>query len=419
VNVGNNTDLAWSASSDTDRYQVWLRKGTDPFVLMGETDTPDFSLDPLDYDVTYTWVIRSYNICGSYTDSPWWTFTTVLEPGVTVIVPNGNELWYIGHDKAITWTSQNVTGNVRIDISRNNGLIWSTIVSNTANDGSYTWTVSGPVSAACRIRVTSIDFPAATDMSNRSFQIAEPYITILQPNGGEVWYAPDNEYIYWTSGGAAKAVAIEISRDNGSSWEFITKSTLNDGEYLWRVEGPAAKECFIRISDALLSDTSDSKFAIQQRQLTITSPNGGEVWRIEKPDYITWNSMNITGNVKIEISRDNGNNWLVIAASAANNGHYEWTAIEPASDQCLIQVSSLDYPYISDQSNNMFVSTYLSDINMDLIVESQDLSELADQWLDSGDQVSCTLTADLFGGNCKVDIFDFAMMASEWLNGAP
>ena len=420
VGVGNNTDLSWTASTDTDHYQVWLRKGSDPFVNMGETDTPEFSLDPLDYDATYTWVIRSYNICGGYTDSPLWTFTTVLEPSITVTAPNGGELWYTGQSKSITWTSQGVTGNVMIEISRDMGTTWLTIVSSTANDGIYTWPVAGPVSASCRIRITSIDFPTARDVSNGNFQIAEPYITVLQPNGGEVWYAPDNEYIYWRSGGSTKSVAIEISRDYGSTWDYITGSTLNDGEYLWQVEYPTSKDCFIRITDtSSMSDTSDSKFSISQRYIRVTSPNGGEVLRTGKTNFIHWQSNNITGNVKIEISRSGGSIWTTIISSTANDGNYEWVATEPVSADCLIRVTSLSFTAVSDVSDSSFICTYLSDINIDLMVEWDDLAELADQWLDNDDPGACSLSAELFGGDCEVDFADYSVMASEWLNGTP
>ncbi|HPS54516.1 MAG TPA: hypothetical protein PLP05_02865, partial [Sedimentisphaerales bacterium] len=320
----------------------------------------------------------------------------------------------------ISWTSQGITGNVSIQLTQNGGLSWSTIISNTADDGSYVWTVAGGVSAVCRVKVTSLDFPTATDMSNRNFQIAEPYITVLHPNGGEVWYVSDDEYIRWESAGVGKGVIIEISRDGGSDWNTIVRSTLNDGEYLWHVEGPESKGCLIRISDASsvsLSDTSDSRFAIFGRSLTVTAPNGGETWRIGKPYFITWGSVNITGNAKIEITYDNGSSWATIIADTANNGHYEWIPDEPVSANCLIRVTSLNHPAIYDNSDSLFVCTYLSDINIDLMVEWHDLAELVDQWLDSDDQVDCALTAELFGGDCEVDFGDYAVMASEWLKG--
>ncbi|MEK7405483.1 MAG: endonuclease, partial [Acidobacteriota bacterium] len=62
-------------------------------------------------------------------------------------------------------------GYVRLELSRDGGSTWSTITSATANDGSHNWTVTGPASATCRIRVTSTTVPAATDTSNASFTI--------------------------------------------------------------------------------------------------------------------------------------------------------------------------------------------------------------------------------------------------------
>jgi hypothetical protein len=91
-------------------------------------------------------------------------------PYVAVVAPNGGESWPVGSVHNIQWTS-NTGGNVKIEISRDGGGTWSTITSWTPNDGSHQWTVTGPASANCRIRVTSTTIPAATDTSNASFTI--------------------------------------------------------------------------------------------------------------------------------------------------------------------------------------------------------------------------------------------------------
>jgi len=102
------------------------------------------------------------------------TYTQTLPRTITVTVPNGGEEWYVGGPKTITWTSQGVTGNVKIEISRDGGSTWSTITSSTANDGSYTWTVTTPASMNCRVRVTSLSHTGVSDISNANFEIAQP-----------------------------------------------------------------------------------------------------------------------------------------------------------------------------------------------------------------------------------------------------
>jgi hypothetical protein len=96
------------------------------------------------------------------------------EPTITVNSPNGGEIWYTGDNKNIIWSYQYVTGDVKIDISRDGGSSWSLITGSTPNNGSYNWTVTSPASTQCRIRVTSLSYPSVSDMSNANFIIAGP-----------------------------------------------------------------------------------------------------------------------------------------------------------------------------------------------------------------------------------------------------
>ena len=94
-------------------------------------------------------------------------------------------------------------------------------------------------------------------------------ITVTRPNGGEQ-FTWDNqkdteEEITWTSNNTTGIVKIELSRNNGTSWETITESTEDDGSYLWTVTLPISNFNLVRISDTAvnISDQSDSTFSIK------------------------------------------------------------------------------------------------------------------------------------------------------------
>ncbi len=89
-------------------------------------------------------------------------------------------------------------------------------------------------------------------------------------------------------------------------------------------------------------------------QITVTSPNGGQTWRIAKNQDIKWSSKGVTGNVKVELSRDGGLTWQIIVSSTPNDRTYKWTVTGPATAQALIRVSSVTNPFISDRSNANF-----------------------------------------------------------------
>ena len=90
---------------------------------------------------------------------------------IRVTSPNGGETWHPMVNYNITWTSIGISGNVKIEISRDGGASWQTVASSTPNDGVQTWRVTRPFTALARIRVTSISLPVITDSSDGNFNI--------------------------------------------------------------------------------------------------------------------------------------------------------------------------------------------------------------------------------------------------------
>ncbi len=71
----------------------------------------------------------------------------------------------------VTWTSTNVSGNVRIEMTRDEGTTWQTLVASSPNTGSAVVRVGGPATKRARIRVASIDSPGVSDTSTRLISI--------------------------------------------------------------------------------------------------------------------------------------------------------------------------------------------------------------------------------------------------------
>lgn len=104
---------------------------------------------------------------------------------VTVTYPNGGETLTAGNSVNVTWTWSGSFTTVNIDYSTNGGSTWTSIVANTANDGSYAWTVPSSATTQGRVRVSG---GTATDMSNANFTISVPsgsYATIPYTTGFE------------------------------------------------------------------------------------------------------------------------------------------------------------------------------------------------------------------------------------------
>jgi hypothetical protein len=110
----------------------------------------------------------------SMTASKACTATFTLQPlptALTVISPNGGETWPMGKTRTLRWTSSNVSGKVRIQLSRNGGASWTTLFSATANDGAQNWKVKGPATTQARLRVNSVNNPSVADVSDGNFTI--------------------------------------------------------------------------------------------------------------------------------------------------------------------------------------------------------------------------------------------------------
>lgn len=113
------------------------------------------------------------------------------------------------------------------------------------------------------------------------------------------------------------------------SWNQITTSNLN-----W---------CIEMVIDESLAE------------LTLTSPNGSEVWANGESHNITWNHSGAAlANVKLELSTNNGTGYSDIVASTSNDGTYEWTVSGTASEQCLVRISDPVVPSTNDVSNAVF-----------------------------------------------------------------
>jgi hypothetical protein len=266
-----------------------------------------------------------------------------LAPSITVTSPNGGESWIVGTAHDITWTSDGVDGNIKIEYSTNNGDTWTEIIASTENDGIHPWIVPDAVSNQCLIQVSETD-GSPSDTSDTVFTILPPSITVTSPNGGETWEVNSSQTITWTSTGTVGNVKIEYSTNNGGNWTEIIASTENDGTHPWTVPNTVSNQCLIRVSetDGSPSDTSDAVFTIFPPSLTVTSPNGGENWNVGSTHDITWTSHGTVGNVRIEYSFNGGNNWAIITPSTENDGSYNWNVPATPSDKCLVRVSETD-----------------------------------------------------------------------------
>jgi hypothetical protein len=278
-----------------------------------------------------------------------------------VTSPNGGEEFLAGTTQNITWYSSGIA-SVDIEFTTDNGLTWSTIVTGAAGSGSYEWSPIPDInSTQCKVRVKDNEDGSPSDESNSVFTIHPiQNLTVISPNGGEVFVAGDPVNITWNTQGVEN-VKIEFTVNNGileEDWFTLVESTPSDGSYQTGFSIPS-EQYRIRISDAddgSPMDQSDGTFTVlDQPQISVISPNGGEYWLVGETYEINWQSNNVQ-DVKIEYTTNGGFSWSIIIASTPSDGIYEnWTpSASDTSSNCLVRISDAADGAPSDVSDNFF-----------------------------------------------------------------
>jgi len=366
--------------------EVWQKEEGGQKVLLVETGKDNTWTGPI-FNGEWRWHVTATACNDSVTSDTW--FFRVDQPGtaVTVMSPNGGEVWQSGDSHAITWTAVPTDGVIDIYYSSDNGGTWTQVAAGEVNDGAYPWTVPSLDSAQCLVRVVITDAATGTaqDTSDGVFTITtdltDPTVTVTNPDGGESYAGGSTQSINWTANDNVAVTSIDLyfSSNGGAEWAIIATGEANDGTYSWTVPGVESDQCLVKVeaSDAagnVGSDTSDAVFSITITEetppsVTVKTPNGGETLVGGTNATITWKASDYwptsgfgasDSDLTIDIYYQyDGGVWTPIATGEANDGAYLWTVPDINSTQCLIKVDATDAAgnVGSDASDGVFTIT--------------------------------------------------------------
>ena len=283
--------------------------------------------------------------------------------GITVVSPNGEENWTRGTTHIINWTSTGSPGAyVKIELLK--GGVWkSNIISSTPNDGSHPWPILATQAPGSdyKVKITSTTNAAYSGISEDNFTIPVPTITVLSPNGTDIWTRGTTKTIKWNSTGSPGAyVRIELLKP-GKPNQLIISSTPNDGLHPWLIppaqtQGSDYKVKITSTANAAYNDTSDGNFTIPVPSFTVVSPGGGENWTRGAIQTIKWNSTESPGTyVKIELLKPGKPNQLIIS-STLNDGSHPWLipAVQAPGTDYKVKITSTINASNNDTSDNNF-----------------------------------------------------------------
>jgi hypothetical protein len=186
-------------------------------------------------------------------------------------------------------------------------------------------------------------------------------ISVITPNGGEIWEAGQSHSINWsTAGGVVSKVNIDYSINGGNSWNSVTSNLSNSGSYSWTVPATPSTNCLVRVSDAtdgIPTDSSNAAFTISAAAIyvTVTSPNGGEQWQQGTVHDITWTSAGVD-NIKIELMKGTKRNATLSSSYPASGGSFLWLipSSQTISSDYKIRITSTSNSSLVDSSDASF-----------------------------------------------------------------
>jgi hypothetical protein len=219
-------------------------------------------------------------------------------PSITVLSPNGGEVWQIGKTYLIRWNSQGLPPDLLLEIDLLQpipGSIpeqWSlvyTVAPAVKNTGEFSWTIPLTINlgeATQTItpgqywigintgpRVASGKYVGIGDKSDAPFTIVAatttPSITLLSPNGGEQWNVGSTRTISWqTINAPAGSWVGRVALYKGASFlidlvPFLSQSP-STGSVNWNIPSNSVLGNDFRIQVILYSGTPGNESVIGQ-----------------------------------------------------------------------------------------------------------------------------------------------------------
>ncbi|HNX81284.1 MAG TPA: hypothetical protein PKL77_03975, partial [Candidatus Omnitrophota bacterium] len=260
-----------------------------------------------------------------------------ISGSVSVVQPDGGDLWYVGTNNTIRWYSVGTVTPVKIEYSVDNGGNWTTInntVTGTDGFNDYNWSVPAALkSDHSLVRVSDNRTQFINDVTDTSAAIfsIRPTLTISQPILNQnVTANTDNTPIRWSyTGSGISRVNVEYSINGGVNWTTIENNVMveNGTSYIWpQVPTLTSTDARVRVYDVEVAKAnitaSSPKFYIIGN-LQLTAPNGGQNYPVGSTQYITWTSAAVS-LVNASYSLNNGGLWTPIGQVAAANATIPW-----------------------------------------------------------------------------------------------
>ncbi len=203
----------------------------------------------------------------------------------------------------------------------------------------------------------------AAESATCNKEVNQPYISLLNPLGGELYKAGGIIPIRWTAS-QVNSISIKYSLNDGESWiniaDFID---VNDSIYHWTAPDITNKNVLILIhksTDMAVHDISWVKLAIVQPMISVIDPVEASEFPQNTEIKINWQSVFID-SLTISFTSNGGSTWSDIA-HLGKVFEFTWKLPEIQSENCRFRLTSADGNNIIAYSGNFSVGKPTADI---------------------------------------------------------
>lgn len=158
-----------------------------------------------------------------------------LIPEITVQQPFANSNHLQGDKLNISWNSENIIGNVELNLFKDEEIIWQ-FTPNTLNDGFHEVTIPMSILSddGYSVQVKARDVKANGFSDTFSIGNTNASISITDPNSTSVIQQGQPYTFMWTSDGVVGNVKIQLFKNNVLKHTHTT-NTLNDGNHEFNI----------------------------------------------------------------------------------------------------------------------------------------------------------------------------------------
>lgn len=402
LDSGSSTRVNWVSTNLTGNVEIQLFLNGNFVSTLNANTTNDgtqtVTLPTLTTNTSgYTIRVVSRNDASIFGESS--TFNIIVPGSITVTSPTSGTQLMVGSSMAVMWTSENVVGNVTLQLLKG-GTIISTLASNINNDNVQSVLVPDVADDNdYRVRIVSVTNSSIDGLSD-FFTISNPGITVLNPSGGEAFASGDMVSVQWLSMGVTGSVKIELFKGS-SLFASLSDLTTNDGINTVTLPNvtTTANDYSIRVTSLVNPAIGDisGQFEIAAQQIfQLTNPSGGETFNNNSFVNVQWNSS-FTGTVSIELHKANVFEQVLIASTNDDGTQQvQLPSVQSTSSDYSIKLINNNDNSIFDISNPFTISQ--TEIISVLTPTSNDIFFVSNQ-------LPITWNSNI-GGNVRIELLE-------------